>query len=163
MDGHGGCGGVVQEKGRSVEVCGLIFLRGTFRVALHTAMAEAIATEHVRQARGWKLFLLLPRMLLSRPPPRSGFVSKEKLRKRFELFSAGRWQELLADSIRIADEASNAMHRRRRRRNADDSDRRAARDHALVQLGELSAGRETPRTGHSQILVVDHPPSPTIS
>ena len=116
------------------------FLRGPFRVALHMAMAEAIATEHVRQARGWKLFLLLRRMLLSRPL-RGGYVRKEKLRKRFELFSAGRWQELLADSMRIADEASNAMHRRRRRTNADDSDRRAARVHAWVQLGELSAVR----------------------
>ena len=105
------------------------FLRGPFRVA-HSPC----------QARGWKLFLLLPRMLLSRPP-RGGHVSKEKLRKRFELFSAGRWQELLEDSVRMADEASNAMHRRRRRRNADHSDRRAARAHALVQLGELSAGR----------------------
>ena len=33
------------------------FLRGPFRIALRTALAEAIATEHVRQARGWKLFL----------------------------------------------------------------------------------------------------------
>ena len=64
-----------------------------------------------------------------------------EMRKRFELVSAGRWQELLADSVRLADEASNALHRRRRRRNADDSDRRAAGAHALVQFGELSAGR----------------------
>ena len=45
------------------------------------------------------------------------------------------------DSVRTAEVASNALHRRRRRRNADDSDRRAARAHALVQLGESSAGR----------------------
>ena len=69
------------------------FLRGPFRIALRTALAEVIATEHVRQVRGWKVFLLLPRMLLSRPP-RGGHMSKEKLRKRFELFSAGRWEEL---------------------------------------------------------------------
>ena len=98
------------------------FLRGPFRIALRTALAEAIATEHVRRTRGWKLFLLLPRMLLSRPP-RGGHVSKEKLRKRFELFSAGRWEELLADSVRAAQVASNAMHRRGRRRNTDMSSR----------------------------------------
>ena len=115
------------------------FLRGPFWVAMHTAMAEAIATEQVRRARGWKLFLLLPRMLLGRP--RGGHASKEKLRKRFELFSAGRWDEFLADSVRVAELASNASRRRGGRRNADSSDRRAARDHVLVQLGELPAGR----------------------
>ena len=33
------------------------FLRGPFRIALRTALAEVIATEHVRRVCGWKLFL----------------------------------------------------------------------------------------------------------
>ena len=44
------------------------FLKGPFRSALRIALLEAIADEHVRRTRGWKLFLLLPRMLFSRRP-----------------------------------------------------------------------------------------------
>ena len=68
-------------------------------------------------------------------------MSKEKLRKRFELFSAGRWEELLADSVRAAEVASNALHRPGQAPDTNISERRAAQAHALVQLGELSAGR----------------------
>ena len=45
--------------------------RGVFRSAMKLALQEILdATEaesHVRATRGWKLFLLLPRMLLFRP------------------------------------------------------------------------------------------------
>ena len=113
------------------------FLPGPFRTAMRTTPAEAIASEHVRRARGWTLFLLLPRMLLGRQP-RGGPVSKEKLPQRFQLFSEGRWAELIGDSERIAEAASSAMHRKRRRRTQM-MKRRAARALSLVQLGELSA------------------------
>ena len=42
------------------------FLRGSFRNAMRVAMDEALQTNEVRNTRGWKLFLLLPRMLLHR-------------------------------------------------------------------------------------------------
>ena len=70
------------------------FLKGPFRSALRIALIEATADEHVLRSRGGKLFLLLPRMLFSRRP-RGGSVSQEKLRKRFELFTAGQWKELI--------------------------------------------------------------------
>ena len=44
------------------------FLKGPFRNALQAALEEATAPERCRQERGWKLFLLLPRLLLHRPP-----------------------------------------------------------------------------------------------
>ena len=44
------------------------FLRGPFRNALKFALEEAIARDEVRQSRGWKLFMMLPRALLHRPP-----------------------------------------------------------------------------------------------
>ena len=44
------------------------FLHGPFRNTLKVAMEEALAnSDSVRQERGWKVFLLLPRMLLHRP------------------------------------------------------------------------------------------------
>ena len=43
------------------------FLRGSFRNAMRVALDEALQTNEVRRTRGWKLFLLLPRMLLHRP------------------------------------------------------------------------------------------------
>ena len=114
------------------------FLKGPFRSALRIAL-EATADEHVRRSRGWKLFLLFPRMLLSRRP-RGGSVSREKLRKRFELFTAGQWEELIGVSQDMANEA-NVVMRRQRRRPLNDEERRAAKAHMLVQLGELLAGR----------------------
>ena len=56
-------------------------------------------------------------------------MSREKLRKRFERFNDGRWEELIRESQAIADEAP------------DESERRAARAHTVVQMGELSRGR----------------------
>ena len=56
-------------------------------------------------------------------------------------FSAGRWVDLLWQSRVCAEQAAVAS-RRRRRRGSDDVQRRAERAHALVQLGELSAGRQ---------------------
>ena len=57
-------------------------VRGPFRIALRLAMDTILrghsTTNEVLQSRGWKLFFLLPRMLLSRPP-RVGFVSRERL------------------------------------------------------------------------------------
>ena len=73
------------------------FLRGPFRVALRMAIAESSVDDPVRRSQGWKLFLMLPRMLLSRKA-RGGLVSKEKLRKRFGLFNDGRWEELIRES-----------------------------------------------------------------
>ena len=106
------------------------FLRGPFRIG---------RSQHVRHARGWKLFLLLPRMLPMRGT-RGGFISKEKLRRRFEMFNEGRWEELIRDSEVASNQASVAMHRRRRR-HMDEEERSARRAHTLVQLGEVSAGR----------------------
>ena len=121
---------------KSIPFC----LRGLYRVALRVALTESVAADPVRRGRGWKLFLLLPRMLLSRRA-RGGLVSREKLRKRFEWFNDGRWEELIRESQAIADEANTAMLRRRRRRQPDESERRAARAHSMVQMGDLSRGR----------------------
>ena len=117
------------------------FLKGPYRVAMRVALVEATSVIAAERSKGRKLFVLLPRMLLSRRP-RGGLVSREQLRQRFDMFAAGQWEELIRASEASALEASVAMHRRRRRRNVeDDSERRAARAQMFVELGEVSAGR----------------------
>ena len=41
------------------------FLKGPYRNAVGIALSEAGSGDELRCVRGWKLFLLLPRMLLS--------------------------------------------------------------------------------------------------
>ena len=97
------------------------FLRGSFRNAIKVAMDEALHTNEVRRTRGWKLFLLLPRMLLHR-------ISRSKLVQRFDEFCAGQWTQLLSARASCDSDAMVAKLRKRRRQTpADDVQRRAAR------------------------------------
>ena len=72
-------------------------LRGAYCAAWRLAMNEVRAGRResnvLKQVRGWKLFLLIPRLLLHRPRV-SGLIPRWKLRERFEKFSQGRWFEL---------------------------------------------------------------------
>ena len=93
----------------------------------------------VQMERGWKLFLLLPRMLLHRHP-RGGLVSKAKLSERFDKFVRGEWNQLIRASMQCDEEA--AVSRRRKGRRSNDSEQRAIRALNFVQVGELSAARQ---------------------
>ena len=105
-------------------------------------MDEALQENEVRRTRGWKLFLLLPRMFLHRSG-RGGNISKSKLVLRFDDFCGGQWAGLLSASACCDADAMVVRHRKRRRQSpADDVKRRAARALGLVQMGELSAGRQ---------------------
>ena len=91
------------------------FLRGAYRGAMRIAMEEATQPDLRRSERGWKLFLLLPRMLLHRPG-RGGNISKTKLTSHFDDFSAGRWDVLISaseacDIGAIVDRARRRRHR----------------------------------------------------
>ena len=107
------------------------FLRGQFRNALRVAMDEALEMNQLRSERGWKLFMLLPRLLLFRPP-RGGHVHKSKLAERFQDFIEGKWMHLLRTSRQCAEDASSAQCRKRRRHQEDDLERRAGRALSLV-------------------------------
>ena len=111
------------------------FLWGSFRVALKLALEEiSVGVDGhnvIRQERGWKLFLLLPRMLLHRPP-RSGIISKAKFAKRFETFAGGQWAQLIMDSEQCAELAATGLRRRQRRQGQE----------GVGRLGELSCGRQ---------------------
>ena len=98
------------------------FLTGPFRNALHIALAEETVGKRVqdlaRQERGWKLFLLLPRLLLHRRP-RCGVISRDKLQHRFAKFARGEWLELLQESKECDERAVMARHRLRHKRQQD--------------------------------------------
>ena len=81
-------------------------IRGAFRAAVKVAISEILtdteANNELRAARGWKLLLLLPRMILFRPP-RGGNVSRKKLESRIVAFHEGQWMELLRESVVAAE------------------------------------------------------------
>ena len=95
-----------------------------------------------RLERGWKLLLLLPRMLLHRPPG-GGKIAKSKLIARFEAFNRGEWINLVAASELCDDKAASARGRASRR-DQDNLESRSRRAEMLVSLGELSSARQAP-------------------
>ena len=64
----------------------------------------------LRQVRGWKLFLVLPRLLLHQPP--RGKVGREKLVSRFLKFSAGQWANLFRASQECSEQAATISRRK---------------------------------------------------
>ena len=119
-----------------------VFLRGAYQGAVRLGMQEVLSQtrSEVSRVRAWKLFLLLPRILLFRSG-RGGLIPKNKLRERFALFADGQWITLLRQG-QAAAEAHKAGVLRRRHRQVDSVEKRAERAQALVELGELSSARQ---------------------
>ena len=119
-------------------------MKGVFRVALTTAMGEVLRGhddgDELRKERGWKMLMLLPRMLLARP--RGGRISQRKLQARITMFTTGRWHLLMEVSNECARAGVEAKVRASRRSGRDDIKSRVRRAETLVHLGELSAGRQ---------------------
>ena len=69
-------------------------MKGAYTAAMRISVEEVLRSKRVHdvevEVRAWKLFLLLPRMLLFRPA-RGGKVSKGHLMERLDLFSSGQW------------------------------------------------------------------------
>ena len=115
-------------------------LAGPYRIAMHVALEEINTEDLLRQERGWKLFMLLPRMLLHRLP-RGGVVERGKLLKRFDQFNRGAWTSLVGASRTCCQQAA-VVRRRRSRRGENDLGRLVDRAEALVHMGELSSARQ---------------------
>ena len=97
----------------------------------------------MRQERGWKLFVLLPRLLLFRPA-RRGLISKKKLEERFADFVRREWLSLLEGQQEMCGDGGHmAKTSATRERGQNNVEKRAARAHTIVQLGELSSARQT--------------------
>ena len=104
-------------------------MQGSFRGVLKTIMEEVnaarLARDVLRQSRAWKAFLLLPRLLLHKPP-RGGLIQEKRLEERLELFARGNWLSLLKASEQCA-EVGSRIAARRGRRPETTLDKRAAR------------------------------------
>ena len=133
------------------------FLKGIFTTALKTSLQEIRRGQHSRnlttEIRGWKLFFLLPRILLHRPP-RGGFVPKAQLHERVDKFLQGHWVQLLETSLELSVQGATASCRRRRGQK-DTVERRATRAFDLCQLGGIvfcaaSIGGSCDRSGEFQ-------------
>ena len=75
------------------------------------------------------------------PHTTGGLLPKSQMLDRFSTFNRGQWINLLIMSQDCSERASQAQCRRRRTHQNDSLERRAERAEALVQIGELSAGR----------------------
>ena len=118
----------------------LHLLEGPYRAAVRLALREATvgrtSGDMLRLTRAWKLFLLLPRMWLSRPP-RGGLVPKGRLLERVSLIHNGHWSELVERSV-LDSESAHFVACRKRRRSKSGIEQRAARALRCVLDGELS-------------------------
>ena len=116
----------------------LHFLKGAFRGAVRVALkaVQGYQTHPVaRTTQGWKLLMLLPRLLLHRPL-RGGKVSRKRFAERFQ---EGRWTELLAESMAKAQKTHQTSIRRRHRQRDDGRQRQFDRAVRLAHMGELFA------------------------
>ncbi|CAJ1414226.1 unnamed protein product, partial [Effrenium voratum] len=121
------------------------FLKGTLRKALRFALDlihNADGHGGVGSERAWKLWLLLPRLLLFRPAGGAP-VPKQDFLARFDAFFRGEWQLLVNVSGSFPDEnqtgpAEAPPRSHSPRVPADDATRRAERAVRLARLGELS-------------------------
>ena len=106
------------------------FLRGAHSSAIRVASTEAdfgcAAGDEVRVTRAWKLFPLLPRVLLHKSVC-GGLIPNGKLKERFNLFSQGRWEDLIIASQQCDADALKVSSRRRRTQQGDSVEKRADR------------------------------------
>ena len=108
--------------------------RRAFLAAL-TAIADARSPPGC--LRAWKLFLLLPRLLLTRSDA-IGVQGRAELLHRLKLFWRGSWAEL----HRLSRRAAGRQGRPQPERLGDTSKARAARACTLVKRGEPSRARQ---------------------
>ena len=117
------------------------FLRGQMRQCWGTALRERtrakLAGDQSAESRAWKLFCLVPIMLLHRPRS-SGSVGRDELAKRVTDFERGRWTELLE----IASRFTPSSHSRHERTEEEEQMRRAQAAHSRIQRGQVSRARQ---------------------
>ena len=114
------------------------FMRGAYRGAMKLSLQEiqrGSANNSTVETRGWKLFFLLPRLLLFKPP-RGGLVPRSRLQERMSKFASG-----CVCSLESSLQGINASCRSRRRQR-DTVASRVSRAIGLANLGELSNARQ---------------------
>ena len=131
------------------------FLKGRFRQALTFAL-EAILQAHTpeQSVRAWKLWMLLPRMLLHRPPG-TRTLSKADWRERIAKFQQDEWTLLLrqggvhtdTDPALRPQDPQNTEVVGAETPHQPTQEQRTRRARQLTHQGELSAARQALTTG----------------
>ena len=128
-----------RERWTVLQSCPFQF-RGRFRQAVQLALearSEAVTRQDaVMEERAWKLFCILPVMLL-RKPRGQGKVGRDELSHRFDKFARGQWATMLQE----AQVASRQEGQAQRLRTEDTPGRRAEAACQKVKLGEVSRAR----------------------
>ena len=113
------------------------FLRGRllhcFGVALRERHRAKLAGDRVAEVRAWKLFGMVPIMLLRRTK-HSGTVGRDEFAQRVEDFNSGRWTDFLPE-VQQSDQRSGNTE------CVDDQVRRGAAAMRRVQRGQVSRAR----------------------
>ena len=107
-------------------------MREAYCVALEAAQRGRLRGSVVERIRDWKLFLLIPRMLLHKPVG-TQHIPKAVFVERFKSFNEGKWKDLLTECT-ILEGRRGSIH--------SDLERRVARAGKLVALGEISSARQ---------------------
>ena len=110
-------------------------VRHALVAALGAIRAAHEGRDEAARVRAWKLFLLLPRLLLARSA-QIGADGRAALMRRIELFRQGRVDELHAQSAAEHEQAHP------RRRGGDNEAARAAAACAKVRRGQVSRARQ---------------------
>ena len=122
----------------------VLFRRGRFRQACRKALQArrdvVNAGDELMEERSWKMFCLLPFLLLHRPVNKST-ITKEVLYRRFDLFGVGAWDTLVDEAVASIPQARPTP---RRSWNMEDLGKAACQK---VKLGEITRARRQCLTG----------------
>ena len=118
--------------------------KGPYHNAMKVLLEEIVAGQDrgdmLRQERGWKAFMLFPRLLNRKC--RGGKIGKEKLREPFCSFRAGRWASLLVASVENDEEAARIATRKSRTQHHGDLEHKISKAMTRMEFGELTAGKQ---------------------
>ena len=117
------------------------FLRSRLRESFGAAFAERHRAKSVGdelgESRAWKLFHLVPAMLLHRPRC-AGSIGRDELARRADQFAAGRWTELINQARQTATRISRVTPDLD---EAEDQRRRGNAAQSRIQHGQVSRAR----------------------
>ena len=119
----------------------LRFMRGRLRQCWAVALRERGRAKQVGdvvgEVRAWKLFCLVPMMLLHRPRG-EGSVGRDELAQRAEDFEAGKWVDLVSASLAFRVTGKHFVDRT----EEEEQKRRGVAVQNRVQRGQVSRARE---------------------
>ena len=112
-------------------------LRQDFSIALSERLRAKLENDVDGEIRAWKLFVLIPSVLLHRPRG-AGSVGRSELAQWFEDYQQGRWADLVRRGLGTVDEHRSKSH------STDESEEQRRGRAALkrVQQGQVSRARQ---------------------